>query len=188
MEQLPPSITITIVILTVFFCFILGLKYSALSNFMRTRLMMTAFFFFIVATLTISFWQYTSATLPFTIPAFVLGALIGYFVGVRAAEDRLNTEGISDYMQHFAHIRPDQMHKFTWWSFVNFYSVMGALILINMVGFTNVILGQNESFAIFTSSVGAFLLGTIAPYLIHLWMIGNQSHNAEHRAPHEQNN
>src|SRR6185503_15192921 len=107
-------------------------------------------------------WQFTLATLPFTIPTFGVGALLGYMIGVRAAEKRLNTEGLSHYMEHFAHIHLNTEKNVQWWSLINFYSIMGALILINLVGFTNVILGQNKTFAIFTSAVGAFLIGTIA--------------------------
>jgi len=169
--ELPASITITIALLTVFLCFFVGLKYATISSFTRMRLMMTSFFFFIVATLTISFWQFTLDTIPFTAPAFIIGALMGYIVGVRAAEHRLRTEGIAHYMEHFAHVHVTEFKKLTWWSVINFYSVMGALILINLVGFTTVILQQNKSFAILTSAVGAFLLGTIAPYLVHLWSI-----------------
>lgn len=176
MEQLPASITITVALLTVFFCFIVGLKYTSLSNFTRTRLMMTSFFFFIVATLTISFWQYALATLPFTIPSFASGALIGYFIGVRAAEKRLSTEGLAHYMEHFAHVPVTELKKLTWWSVINFYSVMSALVLINLVGFSTVIFRQNEGLAIMTSAVGALLLGTIAPYLVHLWSISTRHH------------
>jgi hypothetical protein len=169
--DLPASILITIALLTVFLCFFVGLKYSEMSYFTRMRLMMTSFFFFIVAILSISFWQFTFVTLPFTIPAFIVGAIIGHVVGVRAANQRLRSEGPAHYMEHFAHVHVREFKKLTWWSLINFYSVMGAIILINLIGFTTVILQQDQTFAILTSAVGAFLLGTIAPYLVHLWSL-----------------
>jgi hypothetical protein len=165
---LPISITITIALLTVFLCYVVVLKYAIANEFVRTRLMMTGFFFFIVSTLTISFWEYTQATLPYSIATFTLGAVIGYVVGVRAAEARVQSEGLTHYMEHFAHIHWES--NLQWWSFINFYSVMGALVLINFVGF-ELVIARNERFAITASAVGAFLLGTIFPYLAHLWSI-----------------
>ena len=53
MINLPPSIIITIAVLTVFLSLVVVLKYAIEDNFSRTRLMMTAFFFFIVTTLTV---------------------------------------------------------------------------------------------------------------------------------------
>lgn len=176
MDQLPTSITLTIALLTIFLCYIVILNYNVADNFRRTRLSMTSFFFFIVITLSISFWQYTLATLPSTIPAFLVGALIGYVIGVRTAEKRLNTEGTAHYMEHFMHVHAQEFKKLTWWSLINFYSIMGALVLINFVGFSTVLFRQNELLAIVTSSVGAFLLGTIAPYLVHLWSIRAKHH------------
>ncbi|HWB33982.1 MAG TPA: hypothetical protein VG753_01505 [Candidatus Paceibacterota bacterium] len=169
--MLPDSITLTIATLTVFLVFITALKYGVEDNFTRTRLIMTAFFFFIIATLTIAFRQYTMATLPFTAPAFLIGATLGYFVGVRTAQEKLMAEGVAHYMEHFAHVHLEDLQQFNWWALINFYSVMSALVLINLVGLSTVIFRQAESWAIATSTVGAFLLGTVAPYLIHLWSI-----------------
>ncbi|MSR70667.1 hypothetical protein EXS62_01350 [Candidatus Kaiserbacteria bacterium] len=171
MDQLPVSITVTVVVLTAFLIFITALKYAGLSEFSRTRLMMTSFFCFIVTTLTISFWPYTLVTLPFTIPACVVGIVLGYALGVRAARQRLSAEGMVHYMEHFAHIHPTHLKNLTWWSLINFYSVMSALVLINLVGFSTVLFRDAQTLAILTSAVGAFLLGTIIPYLIHLWSI-----------------
>ncbi len=171
MEQLPNTIVLTILVLTAFFIGIVALKYSTLSNFSRTRLMMTAFFAFIVVTLTISFWHYTLQTLPYTIPAFIVGAILGQVVGVRAAESRLSAEGTVEYMEHFAHIHQTHLKRLTWWSLVNFYSVMGALVLINLVGASTVLFKQDMPLILFTCVVGALLLGSIVPYLIHLWSI-----------------
>lgn len=169
--DLPNSITITIAVLTVFLVFITALKFGIEDEFVRTRLIMTAFFFFIIATLTISFWRYTAATLPYTTPAFGLGALLGYILGVRTEQKKITTEGLSYYMRHFAHIRSSDLESFTWWSFINFYSVMSALVLINLVGLSTVLFRRSEDLSIGTCVVGAFLLGTIAPYLVHLWSI-----------------
>ena len=165
MDQLPASITLTVAVLTAFLVFITALKYTAMSRFVRTRAIMTSFFFFIVTTLTISFWQYTFATLPFTIPAALLGVLVGYMVGVRTAEKRLHTEGLEHYMEHFAHIHIHEVKRLTWWSLVNFYSVMSALVLINLVGFSTVIFRQNESLAIMTSLPAHFYWGQSLPTL-----------------------
>ena len=169
--DLPNSVTVTVAVLTVFLVFITALKYAVADEFVRTRLMMTAFFFFIVATLSVSFWQYALNTLPYTIPACFLGAILGYALGVRTEQYKLSTEGLTYYMQHFAHVHFKDMETFTWWSYINFYSVMSALVLINLVGLSNVIFHQAEDWAIATSVVGAFLLGTIAPYLTHLWSL-----------------
>lgn len=170
MSELPASIVITVALLTVFLVFATALTYAVPDYFTRTRLLMTGFFIFIVATLTVSFWHHTLATLPFSIPAFVAGAAVGHLFGVRAAEQRLKAEGIVHYMQHFAHVHVSIRH-FTWWSLINFYSIIGALGLINLVGLTTVIYEQSRPLAIMTTTAGAFLLGTIIPYLIHLWRI-----------------
>ncbi len=171
MDQLPASITITIAVLTAFLIFISALKLGTEDHFTRMRLGMTAFFFFIILTLTISFQEYTLITLPFTIPAFFAGILAGYLVGVRAAETRIKTEGITHYMEHFAHIHVKDAKHLTWWSLVNFYTVMSALALINLVGLTTVIFHNTKPLTLLTSSFGAFLIGSIIPYLIHLWSI-----------------
>lgn len=178
MELLPSSIVVTVIALTVFLVFATTLTYAVRNYFLRTRLLMTSFFIFIVATLTVSFWHYTVATLPFTVPAFVLGIAVGYFAGVRAAVARLRAEGAIHYMQHFAHIHVSDPKDLTWWSLINFYTVMGALVLINLVGLTNVIFDERLGLAIATCVVGAFLLGTIVPYLIHLWSIKPAHHKS----------
>lgn len=174
MEQLPGSVVLTIAVLTVFLMFVTGLKYAAISKFSHTRLTMTAFFLFIVATLTISFWEYALMTLPFTIPASIAGILLGSLLGVRAAQKRLEKEGAA-YLEHFAHVHPHELKKLTWWSLINFYTVMGALLLINFVGLSTVIFHEARNWVLLTSAVGAFLLGTLVPYLIHVWTI-NPAH------------
>lgn len=165
------TIIIAILVLTLFLTYITGLKYAVTDTFTRTRLNMTSFFLFIVATLTISFWPYALASVPYTAPAALLGVIIGYVVGVREAERKLMMLGLNNYLEHFAHIHIKDLKELRWWSIVNFYSVMGALLLINLVGFSNVILKGKESWVITTCAVGAFLLGTIVPYLLHLWSI-----------------
>jgi hypothetical protein len=171
MYQLPPSIIITIAVLTVFLSSIIVLKYAVEDNFTRTRLMMTAFFFFIVTTLTLSFWEFFFATLPYTIPAGIAGVVAGFLIGVPAAEERLKKEGLSRYQQDFAHIEVKGVRGFQWWGIVNFYTATASLVLINLVGLTTVLLHNLEPMAILTSVFGAFLIGSIIPYLFHLWGI-----------------
>ena len=170
MSELPFTIILELTLLTVFLTFISGLKYVIPDNFMRTLVIMTSFFVFIVSTLTISFWQFTWATLPFTIPAGLVGMTVGYLVGVRTERQKLVTHGVEHYMEHFAHIHLSDVTSFNWWSLINFYSVIGGLILINLVGLSTVIF-EGERWAIVTSSIGALLLGSIVPYLYHLWSI-----------------
>ncbi len=171
MEQLPTSITISIALLTGFLIFLSAIKFGIDDYFSRMRLGMTSFFFFIILTLTISFREYTLITLPFTIPAFFVGVLAGYMIGVRAAEERVRTEGVTHYMEHFAHIHIKDATRLTWWSLINFYTIMSALLLINLVGLTTVIFHNTKPLTLLTSAFGAFLIGSIVPYLIHLWSI-----------------
>lgn len=171
MELHPGIVTVGITVLTVFLTFITALKYAIPNVFVRTRLIMSSFFIFIVITLSISFWRYTLPSLPFTIPAWVIGAIIGWSIGVKTEKQKINTKGVEYYMDHFAHVHLGDIRSLTWWSVINFYSIMGGLILINLVGLSTVIFHGRESLAIFTAVVGAFLLGTITPYIIHLWSI-----------------
>ncbi|MGH7141646.1 MAG: hypothetical protein ACREGH_03380 [Minisyncoccia bacterium] len=168
---LPLSIILALVLLAIFLVFTVVIKYAMDDEFGRTRALMTAFFFFIIATLTVSFYDYASATLPYTAPAAVIGILLGYFVGVRAAHMKLSAQGIQRYMEDFAHIHRRDVVAFNWWSIINFYSIMGGLVLVNFVGLSTVLMHDAKNWAIATSSVGAFLIGTIVPYLLHLWMI-----------------
>ncbi len=172
MTQLPGSIILIILVLTAYLIFTVALKFAVTERALRLKLMMTSFFFFIVATLTISFWPYALDTLPYSIPSAFLGILVGHFVGVRAAKRRLETEGLEHYLEHFAHIHTSELQKLTWWTLVNYYSVMVALVLINFVGLSLIIVENTRLWAIITSAIGAFLLGTVAPYLIHVWSIG----------------
>jgi hypothetical protein len=164
-------IIFAIALLALFLISVAVLKYAVQDTFMRTRLLMTALFFFIVLTLTISFWRSVALTLPYTLPAFILGILLGYFIGVHTERQKIMTQGMEHYMEHFAHIKHADLKNLTWWSIVNYYSIMGALILINLVGFTNVILDGSPAFVIITSVVGASLIGSILPYLAHLWTV-----------------
>jgi hypothetical protein len=172
MEVAGPII-LAIAILTVFLSYITGLKYAISDTFARTRLIMTSFFLFIVATLTISFYPYALMSLPYVAPAFFLafflGILLGYLVGVREAEQRISMEGLNNYLKHFAHIHLADIASLKWWSLINFYTVMGALLMINLIGFSTVILKGNTSWIVATCAVGAFLSGTLVPYLLHLW-------------------
>jgi hypothetical protein len=169
--RLPPSIILTLAVLTAFFIFIVFAKFAVEDDFKRTRLVMTAFFFFIVATLTICFREYFVATLPYTVPAGLIGVVIGFFVGVPAAESRLKKEGLARYRQDFSELEASGVRGFKWWSIINFYTVLTTLALINLVGLTTVLLHNLEPMALATSAFGAFLIGTIFPYLYHLWSI-----------------
>jgi len=171
MEHLSVAIPLTVAALAAFLIFITALKYAVADDFRRIRLIMTAFFLFVIATLTLSFWPWALATLPYSIPAALVGIAVGYFVGARAAQERLMLEGLEQYMEHFAHVHLADMASLKWWSVINFYTVMGALLLINLVGLSNIIMGGSAGGAIATSAVGAFLLGTLLPYLAHLWSI-----------------
>jgi hypothetical protein len=165
------SITIVIALLALFLISISVAKYAMRNKFARTRFTMSALFLFIVLTLSISFWPWAPLTLPYTIPFFILGMLLGYFIGVRTERQKLTTHGIEHYMERFAHIEHSDVRNLTWWSIINFYSITAALVLINLVGFTNVILAGSPLFIIITSVVGAALIGSILPYLAHLWTI-----------------
>ena len=171
MEALPISIIVVVAVLTLFLSLLIVLKYAVVDNFTRTRFIMTAFFCFIVATLTISYWEFFFDTLPYTVPAGLVGVFAGYLVGVRTAEEKLSEQGVRYYMEHFAHIHITDVSEFNWWSLINFYSVMGALALINLVGLTTVIFHNLKPMTLATSAFGAFLIGSIIPYLIHLWRI-----------------
>jgi hypothetical protein len=170
MQPLPLAVPLTIAALAAFLIFITALKYAVADAFARTRLGMTAFFVFIVVTLSVSFWHYALESLPFAAPAALVGLLVGQFVGARAAQERLLLQGAEEYMEHFAHVHLADVKNLQWWSIINFYTVMGALLVINFVGLSDVIFG-GEHWADATSAVGAFLLGTLLPYLIHLWAI-----------------
>lgn len=163
------TITIAIALLALFFIIITIFKFVIEDTFTRTRLMMSALFVFIVLTLSVSFWPYAYLTLPYSIPALILGMMLGYGIGVRTERQKLTMQGIERYMERFAIIEHSDIKNMNWWSFVNFYSVMCGLVLINLVGFTNVILQGEPSFIILTSVVGAALIGSIVPYLAHLW-------------------
>jgi hypothetical protein len=80
-------------------------------------------------------------------------------------------QGLEEYMERFARIGKEDLKNFTWWSFVNFYSIMASLVLINLVGLTNVILKGSPALVIATSVVGAAFIGSIVPYLVHLWTL-----------------
>jgi hypothetical protein len=171
MEGVPFSIIATVAVLTIFLCFITILKFAVEDAFTRTRAGMTAFFCFIVATLTISYWEFFFVTLPYTIPAGVAGVLVGYLLGVRTDKTKLAMQGAAIYTKHFAHIHLKDVERGNWWAVINFYTVMGALILINLVGLTTVIFHNLEPMTLATSAFGAFLVGSIIPYLFHLWTI-----------------
>jgi hypothetical protein len=165
------SILIDLALLALFLISLTAAKYAFKDKFTRTRFIMTALFLYIVATLTVSFWHLAVDTLPFVIPAFIVGVVLGHLVGVRTEQQKIMMHGLERYMERFAHISKDDMRNFTWWSFVNFYSITCVLILINLVGITNVLLHGSRLLTIETSVVGAAFIGSIVPYLIHLWTL-----------------
>jgi hypothetical protein len=165
------AIIAVIALLALFLISITIFKYTIPNNFLRTRLVMSALFIFIVSTLSISFWPSALLTLPYTIPTFLCGAILGHMIGVRAERKKLTMLGAEHYVEHFTHIHFSDVKSLTWWSFVNYYSIMCGLILINLVGFTNIILGRSLVFVVLSSVVGAALIGSIFPYLVHLWTI-----------------
>lgn len=171
-----PDLNVIVVIaaLAAFLILVTALKYAVPDNFSRTRLGMTAFFIFIVFTLTVSFWQYALVSLQFTVPAAAVGLVVGWAVGARGAQARLRAMGVRQYMEHFAHIHLNT-EGVQWWSLINFYSVAGALLLINLVGLSNVIYRGDAPWALAASVLGAFLLGSIVPYLAHLWSLKQTS-------------
>jgi len=179
MEGVPFSVIAVVAALTAFLVFVSALKYAVESEFTRMRLGMTAFFCFIVTTLTISYWPFFFATLPYTVPAGLAGVLVGYLVGVRTAEERINAEGLRYYMEHFAHVHVEDVLSFSWWSFINYYTAVGALALINLVGLTTVIFHNLKPMTLATSAFGAFLIGSVVPYLIHLWAIKAPQNNTK---------
>lgn len=160
--------------LVIFLSFITILKYAVKDNFYRTRLIMTSFLAFIVATLTISFFEYALMSLYFTVPAFLLGAYLGHAIGVTAERQKIAAKGVAHYVEHFHHISKRDLKSFTWWSIVNFYSIMGGLILINMVGLSTFIFPKYPMVAIATTILGAFLIGTLVPYIVHLWSVKHE--------------
>lgn len=165
------SIIVSIAALAAFFMLSVALKYAVADTFARTRLVMTSFFVFIVFTLTISFLPYAVVSLPYAVPALVLGVVVGYFAAAKVAQERLALEGLEHYIEHFTHVHLADVATLQWWSVANVYSVAAALILINLVGLSNVIFAGRESWALATCAVGAFLVGAVVPYFLHLWRL-----------------
>lgn len=171
MDQLLVSTTIAIATLAAFLIFITALKYAMADTFARTRLIMSAFVAFIVAALTASFWQYTVPSLGFSLPALALGMLAGHFVGVRAAQEKLVAQGVERYVEHITHVNFGDSQNLQWWSVINFYTIAGALVIINLLGLSVVLFNQSATLVFATCAIGAFLVGTLLPYLAHLWRV-----------------
>lgn len=165
------TITLAIAALAAFFIYLTAVKYAVTDDFDRARLIMTSFFIFIVFTLSLAFWPYRYASLPYAAPALLVGIGLGYFVAVRAAKERLMTEGMAHYLEHATHVHLKDLAALKWWSVINFYSIMGALLIINLIGLSMVWFKDNQALAITTCVLGAFGVGTLAPYLYHLWSI-----------------
>jgi hypothetical protein len=171
MDELLVSTTVAIAALAAFLIFITALKYVMPDEFARTRLIMTAFVLFIALTITASFWRYTVPSLGFSIPALFLGMFAGHFVGVRAAQEKLLAQGFERYVTKIIHIDLPDATDLRWWNFINFYSIAGALLIINLLGLSVVLLQGREPLALLTCGVAAFLVGTLLPYLVHLWRL-----------------
>jgi len=169
------TITITIAALAAFLVYLTVLTYAVADDFYRARLVMTSFFVFIIFTLTLAFWPYRYSSLPFAGTAFVIGVMLGYYIGVRAAKQRLTMEGLTHYIEHATHVHSKDLTSLKWWSVINFYTIMGALLIINLVGLSMVWLKGNDMLAITTCVLGAFGVGTLAPYLSHLWSLRRSS-------------
>lgn len=174
MDAAQLTILVDIAILAAFLTAVVALQYAVTDHFVRMRLVMTGLFIFVVCTLTWSFWPYAVASMSFSIPALFVGILIGRLVGVEAAQKRLASEG-EGYLRHFAHIHLGDLQKLEWWSVLNYYTVVGALVLINLVGLSDVLFAGHSAFAYATCAAGAFLIGTIVPYLVHLWSLRTQN-------------
>jgi hypothetical protein len=173
MDQLLISTTVAIATLAAFLIFITILKYAMQDTFVRTRLIMTGFVAFVVIALTASFWRYTVLSLGFSLPALVVGMFVGHFVGVRAAQEKLLAQGMERYIEHITHVKLGDPQNLQWWSVINFYTIAGALVIVNLLGLSVVIFNQSQGLALTTCAVGAFLIGTLLPYLAHLWTIKN---------------
>jgi len=168
------TIVIDLAFLAAFLISIVIAKYSIATEFGRTRFIMSALFLYIVASLTNTYWRFALMTLPYTIPAGLIGILLGYLAGVRTERRKLMMQGAERYIERFARISKDEVATFTWWTFINFYSITAALILINFIGFTSVLMHSSKGLINATSVVGASLIGSIIPYLIHLWIFPKQ--------------
>jgi cytochrome bd-type quinol oxidase subunit 2 len=165
------AITAVIAILAAFLISLAVAKYTIKDNFVRTRLIMSALFLFITTTLSISFWPYALLTFNYSFPSFLIGIILGQIIGVRTEQQKIVEHGIERYAERFARVSAEDVKKLTWWSIINFYSIMCGLVLINLIGFTNIILHGSPAFIIATSMVGALFVGSIVPYLIHLWTV-----------------
>jgi hypothetical protein len=175
MDQLLVSATVAIAALAGFLLFITALKYGIPDAFVRTRLIMTAFVAFIIVSLTAAFWRYTADSLVYSVPALLLGMLAGHEVGVKAAQEKLAMQGVRNYMEHVAHVHIADVSNLQWWSVINFYSIAGALLVINLLGASVVFFDGRKVWALITCAVGAFLVGTLVPYLMHLWKLSRSS-------------
>lgn len=176
------AVTAVLALLAAFLITIAAVRYAIADDFRRTRLIMSALFLFIVSTLTISFWPYAGLTFNYSFPALLIGIILGQIIGVRTEQQKIVEQGIERYAERFAHIHKEDVKRLTWWSIINYYSISCGLILINLIGFTNIILHGSEQFIIATSVVGALFTGSIIPYLIHLWSLSFTHHITRRRA------
>jgi predicted membrane-bound spermidine synthase len=99
------TIIIDLALLASFLISIVVAKYAIAQDFARTRFIMSALFLYIVISLTNSYWHFAFITLPYTIPAFFAGVLLGHVVGVRTEEQKITMQGVERYMERFADIK-----------------------------------------------------------------------------------
>lgn len=157
--------------LVIFLCLVVVLKYAIKGNFTRTRIILTLLLGFLVAVVLLAFWQHIAASATTMLTAFLLGVLIGERGGVRPAQRKIATEGVRYYMEEFVHTSKEELKAFTWWSIVNFYAIMCALIMMNLVGLSRILFDGNMYLATGVVAFGAFLIGVTLPYVIHLWRV-----------------
>jgi len=163
------TMLVAVAALAVYLIFVVALQYTTTSRFTRMRLVMTGLFVYVVFTLTWAFWDYAIASLGLSSLALLGGLVVGRYVGVPAAQERMSAQGKAAYREHFAHVHPRDIAHLQWWSVINYYSIMAALVVINLTGLSDVWFAGHQGWALFTCAVGAFLVGSIVPYLVHLW-------------------
>jgi hypothetical protein len=157
--------------LVIFLCLVTVLKYAIRGNFTRTRVILTLLLVFLVAVVLLAFWQYIAASATTMFTTFLLGILVGERAGVRPAQRKIAIDGVQHYMEHYITSNKDEIKTLTWWGLVNFYAIMCALIMMNLIGLSRILFEGNRELAIAVVALGTFLIGTIVPYIIHLWRV-----------------
>jgi hypothetical protein len=162
--------------LVIFLCLVVVLKYAIRGNFTRTRIILTLLLCFLVSVVLLAFWNHIAASATTMLTTFLFGVLIGERGGVRPAQRKIATEGVRYYMEEFVHSSREELKAFTWWGIVNFYAIMCALIMMNLVGLSRIFFEENGHLATVVVGFGTFLIGVTLPYVIHLWRV-HYEHN-----------